>query len=30
MISDEGDAAATTRAILDVVSSVQNARPLVR
>lgn len=28
MISDEHDAAATTRAILDVVSSVRDARPL--
>jgi hypothetical protein len=30
MISDEKDAAATTQAILDVVSSVRNARPLGR
>ncbi|WP_051476849.1 alpha/beta hydrolase [Arthrobacter sp. Br18] len=30
MISDEGDAAATTQAILDVVSSVRSGGPLVR
>jgi pimeloyl-ACP methyl ester carboxylesterase len=30
LISDEEDAAATTQAILDVVSSVRSARPLVR
>ena len=30
LISDEGDAVATTHAILDVVSSVQSARPLVK
>lgn len=30
MISDENDSAATTQAILDVVSSVRNARPLGR
>jgi hypothetical protein len=30
MIMDEDDAAATSQAILDVVSSVRSARPLVR
>ncbi|MEU4605415.1 hypothetical protein AB0F43_20725 [Kribbella sp. NPDC023972] len=30
LISDEEDAAATTQAILDVVSSVRSAAPLVR
>jgi pimeloyl-ACP methyl ester carboxylesterase len=30
LIADEKDAAATTQAILDVVSSVRNARPLIR
>jgi pimeloyl-ACP methyl ester carboxylesterase len=30
LIAEEGGAAATTQAILDVVSSVRNARPLVR
>ena len=30
LIVDEDDTAATTQAILDVVSSVRSARPLVR
>jgi hypothetical protein len=30
LIEDKGDTAATTQAILDVVSSVRSAGPLVR